>query len=361
MSELEKGLGFQPAVMDSLPHRMAAASPAAPRIAVVVPCYRVRSHILDVIADVPADVERIYVIDDACPENSGSWVQDQCRDSRVVVHRNAANLGVGGAVMTGYALAVADGMDVVVKMDGDGQMDASALPELVGPILRGEADYTKGNRFYDLAQIGRMPRARILGNAALSFMTKISSGYWDIFDPTNGYTAIHAKLIGKLPLRKISRRYFFETDMLFRLNIVRAVVADVPMDAKYGAETSNLRISKVLFDFSFKHLRNTLKRLFYNYFLRDLSLASIELLLGGAFLVSGVTMGLAFWLKSHYTGVVTTAGGVMLVALQVIVGIQLVLGFLAYDIAAVPKRTLHRLLPTGEPRKPSSAATRETQ
>lgn len=314
------------------------------RIAVVVPCYRVKAHILEVIAGIPTSVDRIYVIDDACPEDTGKWVQQQCADNRVHVHRNVSNLGVGGAVMVGYTLAAAEGMDVVVKMDGDGQMDPSALTGLVAPILRGEADYTKGNRFYDLAQISRMPRARIFGNAVLSFMTKISSGYWDIFDPTNGYTAIHAKVIGKLPLSKISRRFFFETDMLFRLNIIRAVVVDVPMDAKYGAETSNLRISKVLFDFSFKHLRNTFKRVFYNYFLRDLSLASFELLLGSGFLLSGTVMGIGFWFRSSHTGIITTAGGVMLVALQVIVGIQLVLGFLAYDIASVPRRTLYRLL-----------------
>src|SRR5690606_26049650 len=115
-------------------------------------------------------------------------------------------------VMAGYLAATTAGADVIVKMDGDGQMDAAALPQLIGPILRGQADYTKGNRFYDLGQIGRMPRMRILGNAVLSFMTKISSGYWDLFDPTNGYTAIHARVLAKLPLRKISQRYFFETD-----------------------------------------------------------------------------------------------------------------------------------------------------
>ncbi|MEO8365362.1 MAG: glycosyltransferase family 2 protein [Pseudoxanthomonas sp.] len=314
------------------------------RVAVVIPSYRVKQHILQVIASIAGEVERIYVVDDACPEQSGDWVEGNCCDARVVVLRNAVNQGVGGAVMAGYARAVEDGVDVVVKMDGDGQMDAATLPQLIGPIARGEADYTKGNRFYDLDQIGRMPIARILGNAVLSFMTKISSGYWDLFDPTNGYTAIHARVVQRLPLDKISRRYFFETDMLFRLNIIRAVVADVPMEARYGSETSNLRISRVLFDFSFKHLRNTFKRLFYNYFLRDLSLASIELLLGLLFLGVGTTMGVAFWAQSSATGVVTSAGSVMLVALQVIVGIQLLLGFLAYDIASVPRRTLHRLL-----------------
>lgn len=320
------------------------ANAGAVRIAVVIPSFRVKRHILEVIGGISAEVERIYVVDDACPEHSGDWVEANCPDARVVVVRNASNLGVGGAVMTGYVSAVDDGIDVIVKMDGDGQMDASALPQLLGPILRGEADYTKGNRFYDLAQIGRMPVARILGNAALSFMTKISSGYWDLFDPTNGYTAIHARVVPKLPLGKISQRYFFETDMLFRLNIIRAVVADVPMEARYGSETSNLRISRVLFDFSFKHVRNTFKRLFYSYFLRDLSLASIELLLGVTFMLMGAGMGIWFWVQSSITGVTASPGSVMLVALQVIVGIQLLLGFLAYDIASVPKRTLHFLL-----------------
>lgn len=316
----------------------------AMRVAVVIPSYRVKAHVLGVIEQIPASVSRIYVVDDACPDASGAWVETHCSDPRVSVLRNASNQGVGGAVMAGYAQAVADGMDVIVKMDGDGQMDPAALPQLVGPVLRGEADYTKGNRFYDLTQIGRMPAARILGNAALSFMTKISSGYWDVFDPTNGYTAIHARVVQKLPLAKISKRFFFETDMLFRLNIIRAVVADVPMEARYGAETSNLRISSVVFDFSFKHLRNTFKRIFYSYFLRDLSLASIQLLLGALFLLVGAGMGIAFWVQSSSTGVTASAGSVMLVALQIIVGIQLVLGFLAYDIAAVPRRTLYRLL-----------------
>lgn len=315
-----------------------------PRVAVVIPCYRVRGQILEVLAGIPAQVERVFVIDDHCPDDSGGFVRERCADPRVSVHRNPRNLGVGGAVMAGYQLAADAGMDVVVKMDGDGQMDPAALPALIAPIVRGEADYTKGNRFYDLAQIGRMPRARIFGNAALSFLTKISSGYWDVFDPTNGYTALQARLVDKLPLGKISRRFFFETDMLFRLNLLRAVVVDVPMDAKYGAETSNLRIGKVLFDFSIKHVRNTFKRIFYGYFLRDLSLASIELLMGALFLGSGVLMGAYHWTESARTGVTASAGTVTLVALLVIVGIQLVLGFLAYDIASVPRRPIHRVL-----------------
>lgn len=321
------------------------ANGSAVRVAVVIPCHRVRGQILDVIAGVPDYIERIYVVDDACPEQTGRHVMTECHDARVSVHLHEVNLGVGGAVMTGYRLAMTDGADVIVKMDGDGQMDPAALPQLLGPIVRGQADYTKGNRFYDLAQIGRMPGIRIAGNAALSFMTKISSGYWDIFDPTNGFTAIHTRVLSKLPLDKISCRYFFETDMLFRLNTLRAMVVDVPIDARYGDEKSNMRISRLVIDFFLKHLRNTGKRLFYNYVLRDLSLASVELLLGLLFLLVGSLLGAGFWIESFRTGVTTSAGSVMLVALQWIVGIQLILGFLAYDIASVPRRPLHPMLP----------------
>ncbi len=338
------GLDIATAPAVSPPALAGAEHAAGARVAVVIPCHRVRAHVLDVIAELPAQVWRVYVVDDRCPEGSGEYVQAHCQDPRVQVLFNPVNLGVGGAVMAGYCQAIADGCDVIVKMDGDDQMDPGALPQLIAPILRGDADYTKGNRFYDLARIGRMPKLRIFGNAVLSFMTKISSGYWDLFDPTNGYTAIHAQVAAKLPLDKISRRYFFETDILFRLNTVRAVVIDVPMDARYGEETSNLRVRKIVFDFLFKHLRNTGKRIFYNYFLRDLSLASIELLLGAIFVLAGSALGVGFWLQSFRTGVVTGAGSVMLVALPIIVGIQLLLGFLAYDIASVPRRSLHRLL-----------------
>lgn len=314
------------------------------QVAVVIPCHRVRKHVLSVIEGIPAFVWRIYVVDDACPEQSGAHVQDHCVDTRVRVIFNEENQGVGGAVLRGYAVGLADGADVLVKMDGDGQMDPAVLQQLIGPLLRGEADYAKGNRFFDLTQIGQMPAARIFGNAVLSFMTKISSGYWDIFDPTNGYTAIHSEVASKLPLDKISRRYFFETDLLFRLNTLRAVVTDVPMDARYGDEVSNMRISRIVVDFLIKHIRNAAKRVFYNYFLRDLSLASIELVFGVLFVFAGSGLGLWFWARSAATGVAASAGSVMLASLQVIIGIQLILGFLAYDIASVPKRPLHRLL-----------------
>ncbi len=180
-----------------------------PKVAVVIPCYKVKNHILGVIGGIGPEVVRIYAVDDCCPDGSGDFIEANCSDERVIVLRHSENQGVGGAVMSGYRAAIDDDMEVIVKVDGDGQMDPSLIPDFITPILAGEADYTKGNRFFDLEEIRAMPRMRLFGNAMLSFMTKLSSGYWDLFDPTNGYTAIHVTVARHLPFKKISNRYFF--------------------------------------------------------------------------------------------------------------------------------------------------------
>ncbi|WP_231907934.1 glycosyltransferase family 2 protein [Cupriavidus sp. USMAHM13] len=315
------------------------------RIAVVIPSYKVTEHILSVIDRICNLVWRIYVVDDACPLASGNFVEAHCKDPRVTVVRHAQNRGVGGAVMTGYRAAIADGATIIVKVDGDGQMDPELLPEFVLPIISGEADYTKGNRFYDLANIGRMPPVRIMGNAALSLMAKLSTGYWDIFDPTNGYTAIHADVARRLPFDRISERYFFETDLLFRLGTYRAVVVDIPMDAVYGDEVSNLKVSKIIGEFMMKHIRNFGKRIFYSYFLRDLSLASIELVVGVLALLFSILFGGYHWMLSTRQEVGTPVGTIMIAALTFLTGLQLILAFFGFDIANIPKRPIHRHFP----------------
>ncbi len=312
-----------------------------PKIAVVIPCFKVRNHILGVITQIGPEVCRIYVVDDCCPDGSGDFVESNYQDERITVIRNPENQGVGGAVMTGYLAAIGEGMDIIVKVDGDGQMNPSLIPNFVAPIIAGEADYTKGNRFFDLEEIHAMPKVRLLGNAVLSFMTKLSSGYWDLFDPTNGYTAIHRDVARHLPFTKISRRYFFETDMLFRLNLLRAVVIDIPMDAKYGDEVSNLKASKIVGEFFFKHIRNLGKRIFYNYYLRDMSLASFELPIGTLMIAFGTTFGIVHWINALQSGIPTAAGTVMMLALPIIIGIQFILAFIGYDISSVPKRPFH--------------------
>jgi dolichol-phosphate mannosyltransferase len=314
------------------------------RIVVVIPCYKVVHQIRAVIAAVGPEVDRIFCVDDACPENSGDFIEREVCDPRVVVVRHVVNQGVGGAVMTGYMHAVEDGATVIVKIDGDGQMDPALLRGFVAPILRGEADYTKGNRFWDLRQIRQMPLARLIGNLGLSFLSKASTGYWDVFDPTNGYTAIHAEVASRLPLESISKRYFFETDILFRLNTMRAVVVDIPMDAKYGDELSGLKLSRVLFEFPLKHARNLLKRIVYSYFLRDLPVASFELLGGIGLFCFGVFYGAWHWWQSGLHGYGTPVGTIMVATVAVISGLQFFLAFLSYDIASLPRRPLHPLL-----------------
>jgi glycosyltransferase involved in cell wall biosynthesis len=311
-------------------------------IAVVIPCYRVRGQILDVLAGIGPECQRIYVVDDGCPEATGRHVTERCTDPRVRVLHHERNRGVGAATMTGYRAAIADGADILVKLDGDGQMDAALIPRLVKPIERGEADYTKGNRLHDLESIRRMPVLRLVGNAALSFITKASSGYWGIVDPTNGFTAIHARAAERLPLDKISPGYFFESDMLFRLNVLRAVVRDVPMTARYGEETSNLVVRRVAGQFLARHLVNVVKRILYKYFLHGFSVASIELLFASVFLVFGGYIGVTRWLESLESGVPATSGTVMLAALPVVMGTQLFLAFLGHDVQDVPRDPVHK-------------------
>lgn len=317
-------------------------------IGVVIPTYKAKAHIKGVIDAIGSEVSKIYVVDDLCPDSSGRYIQQQCKDSRVKVLFNSQNRGVGGAVMAGYRQAIADGMDVIVKIDSDGQMDPSLIHHFVTPILLGEADYTKGNRFYDIEKLNQMPKVRLIGNALLSLLNKLSSGYWHTFDPTNGYTAISADVAEKLPFHKISNRYFFETDILFRLNTLRAVVIDVPMDAKYGDEVSNLKISKIIGEFALKHGRNLFKRIFYNYYLRDMSIASIQLPLGGILFAFGVVFGGLNWYASANSNIATPAGTVMLSALPTLMGLQLLLAFFSYDIATVPSRPISKVIGTSE-------------
>jgi dolichol-phosphate mannosyltransferase len=315
--------------------------PATPSLAVVVPCHRVAKHVLGVLREIGPEVDRIYVVDDACPEGSGRLVASSCHDPRVRVLSHEAQRGVGGAVLTGYRAALADRADILVKLDGDGQMDPALIGRLVRPILQGEADYAKGNRFYRLDGLRAMPRARLVGNVLLSFLTKFSTGYWDLFDPTNGFTALHARVAAELPLDKLSEDWFFESDLLFRLSTIRAVVTEIPMEARYADEVSNLRIAQVVAPFLWRHLRNFGKRLFYGYYLRGFSLASVELALGLLLLLVGTTLGAYHWVDAVRDQRLATSGTVMLAALPVIVGVQLLLAFVSHDLQHQPREPLH--------------------
>ncbi|TXH31024.1 MAG: glycosyltransferase family 2 protein [Burkholderiaceae bacterium] len=319
------------------------------RIAVAIPCYKVTQHVLGVIAAIGPEVHAIYAVDDARPDHSGNFIQTHNQDPRVKVLFNPENRGVGGAIITAYKAAIADGMDIVVKIDGDGQMNPALLPKFIRPLLRGEADYTKGNRFFRPESVQAMPPVRLFGNAVLSFMTKLSCGYWNLMDPTNGYTAARTCVLAELPLDKLEKRYFFETDMLFRLNTLRAVVKDIPMDSVYADEESNLKIGKVLPEFLKKHASRLWRRYVYNYFVRDFNVGTLYSLFGVLLLTVGTTFGAMHWLDSALSKHPATSGTVMLAALPVLIGIQFLIAFLHYDVSNLPTDTLSNTLAAEQP------------
>lgn len=314
------------------------------RIAVAIPCYKVTRHVMEVINAIPASVERIYAVDDACPEGSGVFITEHCADARVQVLFHDQNQGVGGAIMTAYQQAMADGMDIVVKIDGDGQMAPHLLPLFVRPIIQGLADYTKGNRFFRPESVRGMPFVRLFGNAALSFLTKLTCGYWRIMDPTNGYTAIHIAALRELPLDKIEKRYFFESDMLFRLNTIRAVVKDVPMDSVYADEKSGLHIKKILPEFVRKHASRFWRRYVYNYLVRDFNVGTLYSVFGFILLLGGCMFGGWHWIGSVWRDKPATSGTVMLSGLPILIGIQFLIAFLHYDVSSTPVEPLSRML-----------------
>lgn len=205
--------------------------------AIVIPAYKVSETIVDVINSIPDDVDEVIVVDDACPESSGRIAEGSGRKNLLVLYHDN-NQGVGGAVITGYKKALELGCDIIIKMDGDGQMDPAYIQSLIEPLINNKADYAKGNRFRDFNALKSMPKVRLFGNSTLSFLVKFSSGYWNVMDPTNGYTAIHRRALDRLNLEKMSKRFFFESDMLINLNIINAVVQDIPIPARYTGEKS---------------------------------------------------------------------------------------------------------------------------
>ncbi len=306
-------------------------------IAVVIPAYKVGKKLEIVLSQITSEVDEIYVIDDACPGQSGAKSVANSQDSRIRLIVHEENLGVGGATLSGYRRAIESKADIIVKLDGDGQMNPKLIKQLVKPIVENEADYVKGNRFFNIEEVRAMPKIRILGNVILSFYSKLSSGYWNIFDPNNGFTAIHKDTLKVLPLEKISKRYFFESDMLFRLNLARAKVVDMPMTAVYDDEKSNLSIRRTVIEFPIKHIRNLVKRIAYSYFLRDFTLASVELLLGSLLCAFGLITGTYNWIHSASLQRPTTTGTLILVAMAILSGIQLILSFTSYDMQNVPQ------------------------
>jgi glycosyltransferase involved in cell wall biosynthesis len=314
-------------------------------VSVVIPAYRAGKHVAAVLRGIPSLVKWIVVVDDCSPDDTVSVVREEAqRDPRIHLLRHETNQGVGGATLTGYREAVRLGASIIVKMDSDGQMDPRYLPVIVAPILRGKADYAKGNRYVHSRELLRMPLVRRIGNLGLSFLTKLASGYWSVFDPTNGYTAIHASVLSICDESAISRRYFFESSMLLELSLARAVVKDVYIPARYGDETSHVSVIKTLLKFPASLLKGFVRRVWMQYFVRDFSIASFYAVTGAVLVFGGGTFGAYHWLNSVQNQMLTPSGTVMLAVVPIILGAQFLLQAVGFDIHNQPTQCLHRQL-----------------
>lgn len=308
------------------------------KVLAVIPSFRTSSSIINVVNRSLEQVHHVLVVDDDCPENSGKLVSKEfSKDKRVTVITHEENLGVGGAMKTGFAWALENDFEIIVKIDGDGQMDPALVPELIKPLIDSTADFSKGNRFESPRMVRQMPFVRLLGNGFLSLFSKISTGYWSVNDPTNGFIAIKKEALAKLEPELLANSYFFESDLLFRLAIVRARISEMPMAAVYGDEKSSLKIMKVLWTFPFLHFRNLIKRIVYNYYVRDWSIGSIELPIGLVLMIWGVWFGLSSYSAAQVQGEAVTAGQAVATAIGIILGFQLLLSFISQDVQSEPR------------------------
>ena len=305
------------------------------RVHVVIPAYNVAPRIAAVLKSVPEFVDAITVVDDASRDGTADAAR-AAGDPRVQVLQHDVNRGVGAAMATGFADALASGDGIVVKMDGDGQMDPGMLPRLLDPIVDGRCGYAKGNRFLFARELTAMPRHRLVGNFSLTFLTKLASGYWHVFDPQNGYVAVASSVLRLLELDRLARRWFFENDMLINLNVFNVPVADVPIPARYGDERSSMSIGRVLVSFPFHLFRGYWSRFYRKYILRDFSPIALFMLAGIPLVLFGVLFGGYTWFQSWRLNRFASTGTVMLSVLPFIVGFQLVLQALVLEMRDSP-------------------------
>lgn len=304
------------------------------RVAAVVPAYKEELMIARVIETMPEFVDMIVIVDDCSPDDTSGAVR-RVGDSRVTLIRHETNQGVGGAIITGHKAAMELGSDVNVVMAGDAQMDPAHLPLLLDKVTDEGYGFSKANRFYAPESFSGMPHHRVFGNIVLSFMTKLSSGYWNLFDPQNGYTAVRTEVLRRVPLDRVAKRYSFENDLLTHLNILQVSAVDVPIPAVYGDEVSSIKLRKVIPELISRLTVGFWHRIWYRYVLWSFSPIALLLFMGLGLFVFGVAI--TIWLLFQIMGaVIATAATVMLAALPLMLGTQMLISALQLDIQATP-------------------------
>jgi glycosyltransferase involved in cell wall biosynthesis len=299
-------------------------------IAVVVPAHNEELLVGTVVATAPAFVDHVIVVDDASSDST-STAAKEVGDPRLEVHRLPENQGVGGAIVFGHKRALELGCDVSVVMAGDAQMDPAYLTQLLDPIADGEAGFTKANRFYAEGSFEGMPRHRVVGNIGLSFLTKAASGYWGLFDPQNGYTAIHRTALERLQLDRLAKRYEFENDLLIKLNVLRVPARDVPIPAVYGAEVSGLKVGRVAPRLLVMLWRGFWHRMWWKYVLQSFSAVAL-MFFTGLFLVA-IGIGFSIFTVVNTLGPpIASPGTVLLAVAPLLSGLHFLVSALQLDI-----------------------------
>jgi glycosyltransferase involved in cell wall biosynthesis len=302
------------------------------RVAVVVPAHDEEALIGETLAGIPEFVDRVYVVDDNSSDGTAAKA-GEAGDPRVQVISHDANEGVGAAIVTGYRRSLDEGIDVTAVMAADGQMDPSDLETLTGAVARGDVDYAKANRLFTGQAWQLMPRYRYLGNAVLSMLTKIASGYWHVADSQSGYTAISRETLERLDLDRIYRRYGFPNDMLVHLNVWNARVRDYPSRPIYGVgERSGIRLWRVIPTIAWLLVKGFFWRLREKYVIRDFHPLVFFYALGMLLTVTGLVLGGWIAFERIFFGGDITAGTATLVALLLISGTQFTLFAMWFDM-----------------------------
>lgn len=307
-------------------------------IGVVIPYYNAAKHIVNVVTKLPDFITTIIIVDDCGnqPLPMEALQQSSCGDKLVFVY-NEKNSGVGGATKNGFKKALDLNLDYVIKVDADDQMDSKFIPDLLAPLINDHADYAKGNRFKDFKALQQMPMVRKIGNLGLSFLIKAASGYWNNFDPTNGFLAIKTAFLKQLDFSKIHNDYFFESSLIAELYFQDTRIKDVPMPANYGDEKSSMKVWTIPFIFLPKLAKTFWKRIVKGYFIYDFNIASLYLLFGMPMFLFGLIYGVYSWWFYASSGEFAPTGTIMLITVSLILGFQLLLQAIQYDILKAPK------------------------
>lgn len=304
------------------------------KIAVIIPCYKVDKYIKDVVNEIPDIVSSIIAVNDNSPDNTADILIELSRNNpKITVLHNKKNLGVGGAMIHGFKEALHQNCDIAIKLDGDGQMDSSYIPKMVN-VLQAGYDFVKGNRFFDRISLKGMPSIRMFGNMGMGFMVKAVSGYWNISDPTNGFFAIKKETLQKLNLNRLAQGFFFESSLLIELYYNGAKIKDISMQTIYAGEVSNLSVFNSLISFPPKLFKALIRRIWLRYFIYDFNIASLYFFFGIPMLLFGFIFGAIKWYHYASEQVVAPTGTIMLSVLSLILGFQMLLAAIQFDMTS---------------------------